>query len=70
MVNKVLDQNAMPGMLEYTEEQMPKASWHSWLIGRPLATADAPHQTIGNWSGWRFFHQMRFRLSRMGRRKP
>ncbi len=25
----------------------PKPSWRSWLIGRPLPTADAPHQTIG-----------------------
>lgn len=25
----------------------PKRSWRSWLIGRPLPTADAPHQTIG-----------------------
>lgn len=25
----------------------PKASWRTWLIGRPLPTADAPHQTIG-----------------------
>src|SRR5258708_39868911 len=22
-------------------------SWRSWLIGRPLPTADAPHQAIG-----------------------
>ncbi len=25
----------------------PKVSWRTWLIGRPLPTADAPHQTIG-----------------------
>ncbi len=24
----------------------PPGSWSTWLIGRPLATADAPHQTI------------------------
>jgi len=24
----------------------PPRSWRTWLIGRPLATADAPHQTI------------------------
>ncbi len=28
-------------------EAEPRRSWRSWLIGRPLQTADAPHQTIG-----------------------
>ncbi len=27
-------------------EYTPPRSWRTWLIGRPLATADAPHQTI------------------------
>jgi len=27
-------------------EYTPPKSWRTWLIGRPLATADAPHQTI------------------------
>ena len=27
-------------------EYKPPRSWRTWLIGRPLATADAPHQTI------------------------
>ena len=26
--------------------ESPKKSWRQWLIGRPLANADAPHQTI------------------------
>jgi amino acid transporter len=29
-----------------TTEYSPPRSWRAWLIGRPLATADAPHQTI------------------------
>ena len=33
----------------------PKASWRSWLIGRPLPTADAPHQTIGKFIGLAVF---------------
>jgi amino acid transporter len=30
-------------------------SWHEWLIGRPLQTADAPHQTIGKAIGLAVF---------------
>ncbi|NPV87029.1 MAG: APC family permease [Anaerolineae bacterium] len=30
-------------------------SWRTWLIGRPLATADAPHQTIGKLIGLAVF---------------
>ncbi len=29
-----------------TAEYVPRKSWRTWLIGRPLPTADAPHQTI------------------------
>lgn len=29
--------------------------WHSWLIGRPLSTADASHQTIGKLIGLAVF---------------
>ena len=29
-----------------TIDYTPPRSWRTWLIGRPLATADAPHQTI------------------------
>jgi amino acid transporter len=34
---------------------MPKQSWRTWLMGRPLATADAPHQTIGKLIGLAVF---------------
>jgi amino acid transporter len=33
----------------------PRRSWRSWLIGRPLPTADAPHQTIGKLVGLAVF---------------
>ncbi|PKO21294.1 MAG: permease [Chloroflexi bacterium HGW-Chloroflexi-1] len=31
---------------ERVAEYQPSRSWRTWFIGRPLATADAPHQTI------------------------
>jgi amino acid transporter len=33
----------------------PRRSWTSWLIGRPLANADAAHQTIGKLIGLAVF---------------
>src|SRR6187397_2117571 len=30
-------------------------SWRSWLFGRPLSTADAPHQAIGKTVGLAVF---------------
>jgi amino acid transporter len=33
----------------------PTRSWRTWLIGRPLPTADAPHQTIGKAIGLAVF---------------
>src|SRR5512141_400999 len=33
----------------------PRRSWSYWLIGRPLLTADAPHQTIGKAVGLAVF---------------
>ncbi len=32
-----------------------KRSWRSWLIGRPLPTADAPHQTVSKMVGLAVF---------------
>jgi amino acid transporter len=40
---------------ETPPEYEPPRSWRSWLIGRPLATADAPHQTIGKLIGLAVF---------------
>ena len=33
----------------------PPRSWTTWLLGRPLSTADAPHQTIGKKVGLAVF---------------
>jgi amino acid transporter len=38
-----------------TAEYQPPRSWQTWLIGRPLSTADAPHQTIGRFVGLAVF---------------
>jgi len=40
---------------EATELSAPKKSWHHTLIGHPLRTADAPHQTIGKTVGLAVF---------------
>lgn len=37
------------------EPDTPKLTWRIWLIGRPLPTADAPHQTIGKFVGLAVF---------------
>jgi amino acid transporter len=42
-------------VFEETTHHVPVKSWRSWLIGRPLATADAPHQTIGKLIGLAVF---------------
>jgi amino acid transporter len=46
---------AQSNVFEQTSTHMPKTSWRTWLIGRPLATADAPHQTIGKLVGLAVF---------------
>ena len=33
----------------------PPRSWRTWIIGRPLPTADAPHQTVGKLIGMAIF---------------
>lgn len=42
-------------VLRRTAEYQPAHTWRSWLIGRPLSTADAPHQTIGKLVGLAVF---------------
>jgi len=43
------------GVLYRDSEYKPPISWRSWLVGRPLSTADAPHQTIGKAIGLAVF---------------
>jgi len=42
-------------IFENTTTHQPKPGWRNWLIGHPLATADAPHQTIGKLIGLAVF---------------
>ncbi len=42
-------------VLRRPTEYSPRRTWRSWLIGRPLQTADAPHQTIGKFIGLAVF---------------
>lgn len=46
---------APTNIFERTENHKPKPSWQTWLIGHPLSTADAPHQTIGRLIGLAVF---------------
>jgi amino acid transporter len=42
-------------IIERTAAHKPPRTWRSWLIGRPLSTADAPHETIGKMVGLAVF---------------
>jgi amino acid transporter len=42
-------------VLRRTTRHQPRRSWRTWLIGRPLPTADAPHETIGKAVGLAVF---------------
>ncbi|HPH94863.1 MAG TPA: APC family permease [Anaerolineaceae bacterium] len=49
-----IDNVSSTTILEKTDPNPPK-SWRQWLIGRPLQTADAPHQTISKTIGLAVF---------------
>jgi amino acid transporter len=51
----LIDQEHGTTVLHRPADQQPPRTWRSWLIGRPLATADAPHQTIGKAIGLAVF---------------
>src|SRR5919108_4142812 len=51
---KVEDDNGTT-IMRRTVDLQPRRSWRHWLIGRPLPTADAPHQTIGKAVGLAVF---------------
>ena len=44
-----------PSFIHQEANYQPGRSWRTWLIGRPLSTADAPHQTIGKAIGLAVF---------------
>src|SRR5512145_1007643 len=46
---------ASTSIITRESELKPPRTWRSWLIGRPLSTADAPHQTIGKAIGLAVF---------------
>jgi amino acid transporter len=49
------DDFAGANVLHRATEKKPPRTWRSWLIGHPLPTADAPHQTIGKAIGLAVF---------------
>jgi amino acid transporter len=55
MASITLEEEKRNGILYHTVDYKPRRSWRTWLIGRPLATADAPHQTIGKAVGLAVF---------------
>ena len=42
-------------IFEETTPHRPVKSWQTWLIGTPLASAEAPNQTIGKLIGLAVF---------------
>src|SRR5512135_1816845 len=51
----ILEDTNTGTVIEETPELPLRKNWRHWLIGRPLATADAPHQTIGKLIGLAVF---------------
>ncbi len=49
------DPGSSEQIMRRTTRHKPHRSWTHWLIGRPLQTADAPHQTIGKAVGLAVF---------------
>lgn len=52
MINK---ENTQTSIIERETDYRPPRTIRSWLIGNPLSTADAPHQTIGKAVGLAVF---------------
>jgi amino acid transporter len=50
-----IEENNGSTVLHHDSQYKPPKSVQTWLIGRPLATADAPHQTIGKAIGLAVF---------------
>ena len=49
------EDNSQTSIIERAADYKPPRTWQSWFIGRPLSTADAPHQTIGKVVGLAVF---------------
>ncbi len=50
-----IDHNRGSTVLHQDSHYSPPKSWRTWLIGRPLSTADAPNETIGKAVGLAVF---------------
>ena len=50
-----IESETNPSLMYREANYQPGRSWRTWLIGRPLSTADAPHQTIGKAIGLAVF---------------
>ncbi len=50
-----IEENEGSTVIKQNADYHPPKSWRTWLIGRPLSTADAPHQTIGKVVGLAVF---------------
>lgn len=55
MASVRIDKETGTTMVHMEAEYTPRRSWRTWLIGRPLPTADAPNQTIGKLIGLAVF---------------
>ena len=49
------EEDNLTSILHREIAKKPHRSWRTWLIGRPLPTADAPHETIGKLIGLAVF---------------
>jgi amino acid transporter len=54
-VGNTIEEGNGAAVLRRTADYTPPRSWQTWLIGRPLPTADAPHQAIGKAVGLAVF---------------
>jgi amino acid transporter len=55
MATLTINETNGSAVLHLNDEQRPRRTWWNWLIGQPLATADAAHQTIGKLVGLAVF---------------
>ncbi len=51
----MLDEEIKSAAFQRIADYQPPPSWRTWLVGRPLSSADAPHQTIGKTIGLAVF---------------